>query len=49
LFAAYVGTGQFINAADGDALGYELTLKQARAVANTDAMKALEAARNPGL
>ena len=26
LFAAYVGTGQFINAADGDALGYELTL-----------------------
>src|SRR5919106_1953344 len=31
LFAAYVGSGQFINAADGDALGYRLTLEQARA------------------
>jgi pimeloyl-ACP methyl ester carboxylesterase len=47
LFAAYVGSGQFINAADGDALGYELTLKQARAVANADAIKALEAMGPP--
>ena len=47
LFAAYVGSGQFINAVDGDALGYELTLKQARAVSNTDAIKALEAMGPP--
>jgi pimeloyl-ACP methyl ester carboxylesterase len=42
LFAAYVGAGQFINAADGDRIGYELTLNQARAVHNADAIKALE-------
>jgi pimeloyl-ACP methyl ester carboxylesterase len=47
LFAAYVGTGQFINAAEGDSLGYELTLKQARAMDNTDAIKALEAMGPP--
>ena len=47
LFAAYVGSGQFINAADGDALGYRLTLEQAREVQNTEAIKALEAIGPP--
>ena len=47
LFAAYVGSGQFINAADGDALGYDLTLKQARAVNDTAAITALEAMGPP--
>ena len=42
LFAAYVGSGQFINAADGDALGYQLTLAQARAIGNGEAISALE-------
>ena len=47
LFAAYVASGQFINAADGDALGYRLTLEQARAVQNTEAIKSLEAMGPP--
>ena len=47
LFAAYVGSGQFVNAAEGDALGYQLTLAQARAVGNTEAIKALEAMGPP--
>ena len=47
LFAAYVGSGQFVNAADGDALGYQLTLAQARAVANSEAINALEAMGPP--
>ena len=42
LFAAYVGSGQFINAADGHALGYQLTLAQARAIGNGEAISALE-------
>jgi hypothetical protein len=29
LFATCVGSGQFVNARDGDALGYKLTLTQA--------------------
>jgi pimeloyl-ACP methyl ester carboxylesterase len=32
LFATYVGSGQFVNARDGDALGYKLTLTQAQAI-----------------
>ena len=47
LFAAYVGSGQFVNAADGDALGYRLTVAQARAVGNSEAIKALEAMGPP--
>lgn len=47
LFAAYVGSGQFVNAADGDALGYQMTLAQARAVGNSEAIKALEAMGPP--
>jgi pimeloyl-ACP methyl ester carboxylesterase len=47
LFAAYVGSGQFVNAADGDALGYRLTLAQARALGNTEAINALEAMGPP--
>jgi len=47
LFAAYVGSGQFVNAADSDALGYQLTLAQARAVANSEAINALEAMGPP--
>ena len=47
LFAAYVGSGQFVSAADGDALGYRLTLAQARAVGNSEAIKALEAMGPP--
>jgi len=47
LFAAYVASGQFINAADGDALGYRLTLEQARAVQNPEAIKSLEAMGPP--
>ena len=47
LFAAYVGSGQFVNAADGDALGYQLTLAQARAAANSEAITALEAMGPP--
>lgn len=42
LFTAYVGSGQFVNAADGDALGYQATLAQARAVGNREAIRALE-------
>jgi len=47
LFTAYVGSGQFVNAAEGDALGYQLTLAQARAVGNSEAIKALEAMGPP--
>ena len=47
LFAAYVGSGQFVNAADGDALGYRLTVAQARAVGNSEAIKTLEAMGPP--
>jgi pimeloyl-ACP methyl ester carboxylesterase len=47
LFSAYVGSGQFVNAAEGDALGYTLTLAQARATGNSDAIKALEAIGPP--
>lgn len=47
LFAAYVGSGQFVNAADGDALGYQMTLAQARAIGNSEAIKALEAMGPP--
>jgi pimeloyl-ACP methyl ester carboxylesterase len=47
LFAAYVGSGQFINAADGDALGYKLTLAQGRALENSEAIRALEAMGPP--
>jgi pimeloyl-ACP methyl ester carboxylesterase len=47
LFAAYVGSGQFVNAAEGDALGYTLTLAQARAVGNSEAIRALEAIGPP--
>src|SRR5688572_30332877 len=47
LFAAYVGSGQFVNAADGDLLGYQLTLAQARPAGNSEAIKALEAIGPP--
>jgi pimeloyl-ACP methyl ester carboxylesterase len=47
LFAAYVASGQFVNAAEGDALGYTLTLEQARALQNSDAIRALEAMGPP--
>jgi pimeloyl-ACP methyl ester carboxylesterase len=47
LFAAYVGSGQFVNAAEGDALGYQLTLTRAREVGNTAAVDALEAMGPP--
>jgi len=47
LFAAYVGSGQFVNAAEGDALGYRLTLEQARATGNREAVSALEAIGPP--
>jgi pimeloyl-ACP methyl ester carboxylesterase len=42
LFTVYIGTGQFVNAADGDALGYQGTLAEARAVGNTEAISALQ-------
>ena len=47
LFAAYVGSGQFVNAAEGDALGYTLSLEQARALQHSDAIRALEAMGPP--
>ena len=42
LFQAYVGTGQLVNRADGDALGYRETLREARRVNNQEAVRALE-------
>ena len=42
LFQAYVGTGQLVNRADGDALGYMETLREARRVDNQEAVRALE-------
>lgn len=42
LFQAYVGTGQLVNRADGDALGYQETLREARRVNNQEAVLALE-------
>jgi pimeloyl-ACP methyl ester carboxylesterase len=47
LFAAYVGSGQFVNAAEGDKLGYSLTLAQARSLENGEAIRALEAMGPP--
>lgn len=47
LFAAYVGSGQVINPADGDALGYSLTIERARALENTEAVAALMALGPP--
>lgn len=42
LFQAYVGTGQLVNRADGDALGYREALREARRVSNQEAVRALE-------
>ena len=42
LFRAYVGSGQIVNRADGDALGYRETLKEARRTDNREAIDALE-------
>ncbi len=42
LFEAYVGTGQLVNRADGDALGYQETLREARRVNDLDAIQSLE-------
>ncbi len=42
LFEAYIGTGQLVNRADGDALGYQETLREARRVNNQEAVRALE-------
>lgn len=42
LFSAYVGTGQFIDAVEADAVGYRLTLARARAAGNAEAVAALE-------
>ena len=42
LFRAYVGSGQIVNRADGDALGYRETLKEARRTKNEEAIDALE-------
>jgi len=47
LFSAYVGTGQFINAVEADAVGYRLTLERARATKNAEAVAALEALGPP--
>jgi pimeloyl-ACP methyl ester carboxylesterase len=47
LFSAYVGTGQFIDAHEGDAVGYRLTLERARATGNAEAITALEAIGPP--
>jgi pimeloyl-ACP methyl ester carboxylesterase len=47
LFAAYVGSGQFVSAAEGDALGYQLTLAAARAAGSKEAVKELEALGPP--
>lgn len=41
-FRAYVGSGQIVNRADGDALGYLETLKEARRTNNRKAIDALE-------
>ena len=41
LFQAYVGTGQLVNRADGDALGYRETLREAQRVNNQEAVSAL--------
>lgn len=42
LFSAYVGTGQFVNWAEQDALSYKLLLEKARAENNTEAQTELE-------
>lgn len=42
LFQAYVGTGQLVNRADGDALGYREAMREARRVNNHEAVRALE-------
>ena len=42
LFRAYVGSGQIVNRADGDALGYLETLKEAHRTGNHEAITALE-------
>jgi pimeloyl-ACP methyl ester carboxylesterase len=47
LFAAYVGSGQFIDAAEGDEIGYRLTLERARRTQNAEAVAALEAIGPP--
>lgn len=47
VFSAYVGTGQFIDAHEGDAVGYRLTLERARAAGNSEAVSALEAMGPP--
>jgi pimeloyl-ACP methyl ester carboxylesterase len=47
LFSAYFGTGQFIDAHEGDAVGYRLTLERARAAKNSEAVGALEAIGPP--
>lgn len=41
-FSAYVGSGQLVNRADGDALGYQETLREARRTDNGEAIEALE-------
>lgn len=43
LLYAYVGMGQFVDAARSEALGYEATLADARAERNTEAISQLEA------
>lgn len=42
LFQAYVGTGQLVNRADGDSLGYQEALREAQRVGNQEALRALK-------
>jgi len=41
-YSAYIGTGQFVNWAEQDALGYKLLLEKARAEGNEEAQQELE-------
>lgn len=42
IFSAYIGTGQFVNWAEQDALGYKLLLEKAQAEGNDEAQQELQ-------
>jgi len=42
LFWAYVGTGQFVDGTDSEALGYDLTVERAKELGDVETLKALQ-------